>query len=147
MAILPFWASGKQFGPHCHTWQPRAWCTRCLDLQHEGLVATVADVHTPFFVGQCGDNMGNYEKTCGKIMAKYGYYMPTPADARGSASRITGFCLCNNNNNNKHKKWWCVAFLRDGGYSWKIRWCLAAAAAAAARPVSFSLSLSLYIYI
>ena len=55
-------------------------------------------------------------------------YPPTPADARGNASRITGFC---------------VAFLQDEKYSWKIGWCLAAAAAA--RPVSFSIY-TLYYY-
>jgi len=27
-------------------------------------------------------------------------YLPTPADATGNASLITGFCLCNNNSNN-----------------------------------------------
>ena len=29
-------------------------------------------------------------------------YPPTPADARGRASRMTGFCLCNNSDNNNN---------------------------------------------
>ena len=80
-------------------------------------------------------------------------YPPTRADARGSASRITGFCLCTNsnndnnntttnNNNNKKKKE--RAHTKKSGVSHfcKRREAAAApppAAATAARTVSFSL--------
>ena len=73
-------------------------------------------------------------------MAKYGYYPPTPADARGSASRITGFCLCNNNN--KHQKnhgvlRFCEMVDTAGklGGAWQQQ-----------QQQDLSLSLSLYIY-
>ena len=138
LAILSLWQTIRPTLPHMATKglvhsmsRPAAlsWLQRCR-------------MFTPHFLW---DNVGTIWETMKTMWEDNGQIWILPADPGWcKGERVKDYRFLFVQQQQTPKKTWCVAFLRDGGYSWKIRWCLAAAAAA--RPVSFSLSIYIIVW-